>query len=344
MHTSPRLLLVFALLAGPWALGCGDDGGSGNDGDDPGDGDAGDSSGDAGDDNDNGDPGDDNDDDGGDGGPDGFACKHLDIIFSIDPSGSMTEEMAAMGNEIFPRFADELLGISEGLDDYRVGTLDACPDPASFNTSGEGPTNDPGDDVACNFAGGATWIEATPDSDADAVKAEFQCVGTIDRVQILDGEDNVVDITAGECTGNNDDEQPTTAVITALSPPFSLNENAGFMREEAVLIVVAMSDEDEQPTPDQSAQELYDQLVAIKGDVKDMVFLGIGGGVPNGCLDTPGTYGTAEAADKLYELTNLFIAQERGVWWDLCQGELQDGLNEALTVIQQACDEFGGVD
>jgi hypothetical protein len=76
-----------------------------------------------------------------------------------------------------------------------------------------------------------------------------------------------------------------------------------------------------------------------------MVFLGIGGGVPNGCLEGDGgTYGTAKPAQKLYDVTQRFIAEERGVWWDLCQGRLQDGLTEALNVIEQACDEFGGVD
>jgi hypothetical protein len=50
------------------------------------------------------------------------------------------------------------------------------------------------------------------------------------------------------------------------------------------------------------------------------------------------------AATMLYDVTNLFIAQERGGWWDLCEGQLQDGLAEALAVIEQACDEFGGVD
>ena len=352
MRASRHLTLLFALLLVPSTVACG-----GDDDDNPADGDSDDGAGDAG--SDSGDDADDtdddaDDDDGSDDGSSGdagdgesFACKHLDIVFAVDPSGSMDQEMTAMGSDIFPAFADTLLNISEGLEDYRAATLDACPDPASFNTSGEGPTNEPGDDVACNFAGGAAWIEATPESDPTAVTAEFQCVGTIDRVQVLDMEGEPTgDITAGACAGNNDDEQPTTAVITALTPPFSMNENAGFLREDAVLVVIAMTDEDEQPTPNATAQELYDQLVAVKGDVKDMVFLGIGGGVPDGCEGegNGGIYGTAQPATKLSAVTDLFKAQERGVYWDLCEGQLQDGLAEALAVIEQACDEFGGVD
>ena len=346
MRASRSLTLLFALVLAPWALACGGDDDNPADGDSDGDssGDAGDSSGDAGgddaDDGDN-DSNDDGDGSSGDaGGGDTFACKHLDIVFAVDPSGSMNEEMAAMGSEIFPAFAETLLNVSEGLEDYRAGTLDACPDPAAFNTSGEGPTDEPGDDVACNFAGGQRWIEATPETDPAAVTAEFACVGTIDRTT-FEGR-----ITAGACNGNDDDEQPASAVIAALTPPFSINENAGFLRNDAVLVVIAMTDEDEQPTPDATAEELYADLVAVKGDVKDMVFLGIGGGVPDGCQGdgNGGPYGTADPANKLSALTDLFKAQERGVYWDLCEGQLQDGLTEALAVIEQACDEFGGVD
>jgi hypothetical protein len=326
MRGFSNLVYSFCLVLGPFAIGCGGDDDDGGGGGDAGDGDAG---------IDGGLGGDGGTGDGGGGGGDAgesFACKHLDIVFSIDPSGSMDEEMGAMGTEIFPGFADSLLDISQGLDDYRVGTLDACPDPAAFNTEGDISPVDSGN-VACTFASGQPWIEATPDTDPAAVKTEFTCVGQIDRI------DNGNGITAGDCTGNNDDEQPASAVITALTAPFSTDQNIGFLRDEAVLVVIAMTDEDEQPTPDATAQDLYDGLVAAKGDVKDMVFLGIGGGAA--CT---GVYGDAEEATKLHELADLFIAQDRGVWWDLCQGNLQDGLSEALTVIEQACDDFGGVD
>lgn len=341
MRASSGLALVFAVLLAPWALGCGDDGGSGNDGGDTGDsGDdgAGDGGADGGDDS--GDSGDSGDDGGGDGGA-SFACKHLDVVIAVDPSGSMTQEMTAMADEVFGGangFARALLDISQGVEDYRVGVLDGCAQTPAFNTTGE-PDGDPTVDngsIDCSFASGKAWIEATPASDPDAVTDEFRCVGRIDRV-VNDGN-----ITAGECTGDNDDEQPASAAIAALTG----STNPGFSRDDAVLVVVAITDEDEQPTPvNRSADEIYADLVAAKGgDVKDMVFLGIGGGVPGGCQDPPGMYGTADPASKLYDVTQKFIAQERGVWWDLCEGSLGSGLTEALTVIEKACDEFGGVD
>lgn len=347
MHSLRLSSVLAALLLGSFATACG--GGDDDGSDNGGDADGGISDGDF--DND-GIPDDEDDDDDADGVPDDeddcpldndpcddtsdAACKHLDIVIAVDASGSMNEEMAAMANEIFAGsngFANALLDISGGIQDYRVGTHSACPAPATFNTVGDGGTTDADwdNDVNCDFASGETWIEGDQSRDADEVIAEFECVGQIDRVD-APADDGP---TAGSCTGSNDDEQPASAAIAALAA----SANPGFQRNDAVLVVVAMTDEDEQPTPNRNADELYADLVAAKGNVKNMVFLGIGGG--SACT---GTYGTADEASKLHNLTNLFIAQERGVWHDLCNGNLGDGLSQAIDVIENACDEFNPVD
>ena len=51
--------------------------------------------------------------------------------------------------------------------------------------------------------------------------------------------------------------------------------------------------------------------------------LGIGGG-----SDCEGVYGSADEATRLREITRLFEVHDRGVFWDLCQGRLEDGLDE----------------
>jgi hypothetical protein len=241
-----------------------------------------------------------------------MTCKHVDLVIAVDGSSSMTEELQAMRSTVFPAFAERLAAIGAGLDDFRVGTLDACPTPANYHTRGQGGE--------CNFSGGNVWIE----SSSPALDAEFACVG---------------DIYLGDigCSGENDDEQPASAAAASLEPPFAGGANAGFSRAEALLVVVAITDEDEQPTSAaQSAQEVYDRLVAAKGgDVRRLVFLGIGGG--SACN---GVYGTADQATKLRTITDLFTVATRGVWWDLCVGNLEDGLQEAFAVIDQACQEL----
>ncbi len=294
MRACRTLSLLFALSL--IAIGCGDSGNIGGDDDD--------------DDNGNGDGGPDNCNelDCPDAGP--SSCKLIDLVISVDPSGSMTEELVAMRTDVFPAFATRLGQIGMGLDNFRVGTIDACPDPATYHTNDNGGT-------PCNFSSGEVWI----DSSSPDLNAEFTCVGDIDK--------------ASNCSGDNDDEQPASAAAASLEPPYSTGANAGFSRSDALLVVIAITDEDEQPTPNQNSGEVYNRLVATKGDVKRMVFLGIGGG-----SNCSGVYGTADQAVKLREITDLFIAQNRGVWWDLCVGRLEDGLDEAFQVIEQACDEL----
>jgi hypothetical protein len=243
-------------------------------------------------------------------GPSGSGCKLVDLVISVDNSGSMSEEKEAMANDVFPAFANALLSVGDGLDDYRIGVIDACPLPAGYLTSGVGGP--------CNFASGEVWMDS---SDPDLV-AEFACVGDIDS-------------SASQCSGNDDDEQPASSAAASLEPPASTGPNAGFAREDALLVVVAITDEDEQPSPGASAQEVHDRLVAIKGDVKKMVFLGIAG--ETACN---GAYGSANEATVMKEVADLFIAEGRGVFWDLCTGQLEDGLDDAMAVIEQACGEF----
>lgn len=241
------------------------------------------------------------------------ACRLVDMIIAVDPSGSMTEELVAIRDIVFPAFAQRLPQVGMGLDNFRVATLDACPDPANYHT-----TNSAGAD--CNFSSGQVWI----DSSSPNLNAEFACVGDLDK--------------RNNCTGDNDDEQPASAAAASLEPPYSTGPNAGFSRPEALLVVLAITDEDEQPVPNATAQEVYDRLVATKfGDPKRIVFVGIGGGQPGGCN---GAYGQADEAVKLRQITNLFMAQDRGVWWDLCQGNLEDGLDEAFAIIDRACNEL----
>lgn len=301
-----RKLVLLSLVLGLaiFGIGCGDDGGGGGGN---GDGDGGAGNGDGG--NGNNEFVDANEIGG---------CKLVDLVFAVDGSGSMTEELAAMSTDVFPNFATALRGVGGGLEDYRVGVLDACPTLANYHTRGASSAN-------CNFESGEAWMTSASSN----LDAEFACVGDI----FLGDHDPNNGI---GCDGNNDDEQPASAAAASMEPPFSTNENAGFLRSDALLVVVAITDEDEQPTPNRTAQEVYDRLVAVKGgDVKRMVFLGIGG-----ASNCTGAYGDADQAQKLIDTTNLFIAQERGVFWDLCVGQLEDGLTEAMEVIEQACDEL----
>ncbi|WP_437764802.1 hypothetical protein WMF27_33370 [Sorangium sp. So ce281] len=236
-------------------------------------------------------------------------CEHVDVVFALDNSSSMDEEKASMRDVVFPAFAQALLDI-DGILDFRAAVMDACPLPATFHTRGAAGE--------CSFQSGKAWMEST----STDLTGEFQCAADL----------YVDDI---ECTETNDDEQPVSSIAAALEPPFSDAENAGFLRNDALLVVVAITDEDEQPAPRQTPQQIHDRLIAAKGDAKNVVFLGIGGR-----RQCEGAYGDAEAARDMQRLVDLFAADGRGFFWDLCEGHLEDGLTSALAAIEEACVEF----
>jgi hypothetical protein len=232
------------------------------------------------------------------------SCKQVDVLFAVDNSGSTQKEQQAL-RDGFAGFAAELMTISG---DYRVGLVDGCAQPPTLHTSGvTGP---------CNFAGGHAWVE----SSSPAAVAEFGCVANIDSRD-------------AQCNGNDDDEQPVTTAALALDPAWSGSgrPNAGFSRPGALLLVIAITDEDERVAPPASAETIYDQLVAGKGEPSSLGFVGAGGK-----SDCDGPYGNADDADTLQAIAARFGSH--GAFWDLCDGRLDEGLHQAVALVDALCD------
>ena len=82
-----------------------------------------------------------------------------------------------------------------------------------------------------------------------------------------------------------------------------------------------------------TVDQIHDRLVAVKGGVpQKVVFIGIGGSKT--CL---GAYGEAQEARNLHALTTRFGDDDRGHWVDLCDGLMEDYLEEAFEIIEGAC-------
>lgn len=264
--------------------------------------------------------------------PSGNACDRVDIVFAVDASSTMREEVAELSANVFPQLLMRLRAIGNGNEDYRVGVLDTCPVNANFHTLRD---NDTPEGESCNFESGQPWM----DTNSSDLEGEFTCAAQIyigDYVREEDG--GVVGV---DCTSDNDDEQPGKSIAVALSPDYlgPGGDNEGFLRDNALLLMVGITDEDETPLDEPNGedayiQSLYDELVAVKGDVNRMVFMGVGGSM--GCEDDNG-YGAQREARRLRKLTDHFITAERGVFWDLCDGQLEDGLAMAMEVIERTC-------
>lgn len=245
------------------------------------------------------------------GGDDG--CEKVDVVLAIDNSGSMQEEIAALSGPVFDSFPDALLGVNGGLLDFHLGVVDACNAPAHLHNHGLS-----GD---CNFANGANYMV----SNNPELQNEYACVTALSTAGWNGTED--------ECTGENDDEQPANTAADAVS--LMAGANMGFLRSDAVLLVVAITDEDEQPLPQLSAQQIADKIIAAAGGIDKVVFLGIAGG-----SECKGPYGGAEDAVFMREVTQIFVDAERGLFWDLCMGDLEAAFQSVVDVVDVACMEF----
>lgn len=240
-------------------------------------------------------------------------CQYVDVVLAVDNSSSMQEELDALRGPVFDSFPNALLAVGNGLLDFRIAVIDACNLPAAFHDTGESGS--------CGFSTGSNYmVSSSPD-----LPGEYACVTELTNA----GYQGMPD----QCSGDNDDEQPANAAADALTDLAGLNP--GFLREDAVLLVVAITDEDEKPIPAIPAEEIASKIIAAKGSVNNMVFMGIGG--QSLCA---GAYGTAIPATTLQGVTSVFEGAGRGMFWDLCSGSLEEAFMSAIELVDSACVEF----
>lgn len=181
----------------------------------------------------------------------------VDVLFTIDYSGSMSEELQALQNT-FDAFITNFVAL--GLD-YHIAVTTADENDATFR----GPVIDP----------------STPDP-----------VGEFVRQTGL---------------GGGGGEMPYAASKNALTAPLVTAENAGFLRADATLAIVAVSDEIGDDT--MSAGDYVRWLKSLKADPTMVSFSGV---VPPetgfGCIAAP-------LPSKNYHTA---IRQTGGVWGNIC--------------------------
>lgn len=253
-----------------------------------------------------------------DGGLQDGACKKVDVILAVDNSGTMQEEVAALRGPVFDALPEALLAVGDGLDDFHLAVIDACPKPAYYHNWGK--------DGACDYETGKNYMT----SSSPELLAEFSCVTNLTNA----GYNATLDMCQDAGELKDDDEQPALTAAASVSPAAIAAANSGFLRDDAVLWVIAITDEDEEGFgPD--AQGIAQQLIDAKGDINDIVFLGVGG--KSSC---EGPYGSADQANLLRSVTEQFEAANRGIFWDLCQGDLPAAFAAALPLVDDACVNF----
>jgi hypothetical protein len=240
-------------------------------------------------------------------------CTHIDVLFVVDGSLSMAEEQAALrgtdgGPPVFADFADALLSELVTLEDVRVGVVGAEPGDNVLHTHRDEPFVAPGPDTDCGLVD--PWLTAPSPDFAD----QFECV-------------------AATRSGSTDETTVRNAIETLENPA-----NAGFLRDDSLLFVVLLTDEDTQDF-DTAMSDMHDRLLAaVGGEEKRVVALAIAG--DPGTFELPfttcvGPYGSASPGRRIWSV--LTTLRERGLLQDICDGDLASAFTTILDDLVDSC-------
>ena len=258
----------------------------------------------------------------------GASCEKMDILFVVDNSGSMGEEQSNLATNfaLVTGRLDAYTTGSGGKLDYRIAVTttgrsytDVLPSPLPISIGGE-----KGDDGAfrrgCGLKG--AWIEK---GDADRSK-ELSCAANVG-------------------TDGPGLEMPLDALRLAVTERETDGKNAGFLRSDALLAVVIITDEDD-------CSHVTDKVkdACNANDLKPLsTFLStldqVKGGrerwaaaVIAGETTCNSTFGTADEAKRLKD----FVSQtgKNAIFRSICQGDLVKPLEDALNVFGDACQHF----
>lgn len=220
----------------------------------------------------------------------------VDILWMIDSSGSMRDEQA----ELALRFADFITALIEIGADFQIAVVTT--DIADRNQRGRMQSNlgcvgrsavDPALIASCEslqlsrpYLEYSSYTDSQGVIDATRLERDFRCLASV-----------------GVCGDAN--EAGIETVLRAFSPELLSTVNAGFLRDDAYLAVIFLTDEDDcsfngAATAFSDAdcyasdrrdlmidvQQAYDQLIALKGgDATRVLLAGIIG--PDGGRDIP---------------------------------------------------------
>jgi hypothetical protein len=287
--------------------------------------------------------------DGGGGGVNEFAdaapieaCTKIDFVFVIDNSGSMAEEQGNLATN-FPQFIDiiDQYTTADGAPlDYRVAITSTGRDvsyqvaipgspfpPIAFTEEGE----DGAFQQRCTMA--RRWLER---GDAD-VSGTFGCAARLG-------------------TEGPGIEMPLYAIELALGDRVADGTNAGFLRDDALLAIVILTDENDCSRRDDNfdvssadvcennpalvpTQEIVDFLDTVKDARGRWATAVIAGPGPGQCTSA---FGDAAEATRLREFVGL--TGTNAIFSSICEGDLAGALGDAIDTFDAACQTFPDVD
>ncbi len=262
---------------------------------------------------------------------DDSACKKMDLVFVVDDSGSMDQEQANLAAN-FPKFIDVLNKFTtKGGDpiDYRIAVTTTGVDLATtqdifgFTVPGLSQKGDNGR-FRTNKSMSRAWLERSDPS----LTSTFSSIANVG-------------------TNGPSWEMPLQAGRLALGDRLK-DSNKGFVRDDALLGIVYLTDEEDCSVGSTSlkmgaTQSCTDIAEDTASYVKFFDDLKQGHdrwatAVIAGQTDCTSSFGDAAEATRLKK----FVSQvgKTAVFSSICDGDLSGALNKALQTFDAACKNF----
>jgi hypothetical protein len=253
-------------------------------------------------------------------------CAKVDFLFVVDNSLSMLEEQTAL-IQSFPGFmsvVEQALGASDFhimvIDTDAAGIGDAIStflgrsDPCAPVLGAGHRHNEAGEE--CGVEGTQRYLDGTQ---ADLAGA-FSCVAQVGTL-------------------GNPSEAPIDAMLASLAPAINAPGgcNAGFSRDDAILVVTLIGDEDDATSSGDPATWRQALIEAKGGSETSIVFLGLIGG--DGAA-APSPACEVDAAPRLHQFIQTFPFGSTG---DICAADYASFFADAVSVIDTACDDFSPI-
>jgi hypothetical protein len=257
-------------------------------------------------------------------------CQKVDLLYVVDNSASMTDEQASLARSFagFSRVVTETLGgvdlqiMVVDTDSWNVGdTLNARQRSGPADTCdgmlGAGQRMD-AEGESCGIRSGRRFLRGDERDAADA----FGCLAHVG--------------TLGDAS-----ERPIDALLAATGASASAAGtcNLGFLRDDAVLVVTLITDEEDEVSMGGPA-EWKRELLGVKGGDEDaVVLLGligdlqVPGGLPGGPCDELG----AAPAPRLQRFVESFALGSLG---SVCADDYSEFFEQAVGAIDTACEAF----
>jgi hypothetical protein len=258
----------------------------------------------------------------------GGRCTKVDFLFVVDNSLSMLEEQTALVKS-FPGFmtvVEQTLGAGDFhvmvVDTDASDVRDAISALLGQSTDACGPTlgagrrqSQSGQD--CGLEGDRRYL----DSSQVGLETAFSCIAEVGTL-------------------GNPLEAPVDAMLASIGPslvgPGGCNED--FLRDDAILVVTLIGDEDDGVSSGEPAV-WRDSLVQAKGGSDtSIVFLGLIGGEPTAGASVSCADG--ESPDPAPRLQSLIRSFSYGTVGDICAADYAPFFAQAVSVIDTACDDF----